>query len=158
MTTTDLTRRAVLAGAGAVCATCAAGCATYGSAGGPPAPASTGSAPAAPPAAPAPASSPAPAAPEQGLAATADIPVGSGTVFADQGVVVTQPTAGEFKAFGVVCPHQGCQVNEVTDGAISCPCHGSTFALTDGAPTGGPAKSPLETRQVTVTGGRVVLA
>ncbi|RZT83489.1 nitrite reductase/ring-hydroxylating ferredoxin subunit [Pseudonocardia sediminis] len=155
MTTTDLSRRAALTGAGVLCLSCAAGCATYGS-GAPPA-ASTAPAPAAPSAAPAPAA-PAPAAPAQGLAATTDIPVGSGTIFADQGVVVTQPTAGQFKAFGIVCPHQGCQVNEVTDGAISCPCHGSTFALTDGAPTAGPATSPLEPRQVTVSGGRVVLA
>ncbi|MDN5917104.1 MAG: Rieske (2Fe-2S) protein [Pseudonocardia sp.] len=156
MTTTDLTRRAVLAGAGALCATCATGCATYGHGNEGPAPAPTGAAPApdAPPAAPA----PAPVAEEQGLAATSEIPVGSGMVLADQGVVITQPAAGEFKAFGVVCPHQGCQVDKVTDGAISCPCHGSTFALTDGAPTAGPATSPLEPRQVRVTGGHVVLA
>ena len=155
MTTTDPTRRAVLAGLGTLCATCVAGCATYRSGDAAPAPAPTVPAPAPTEAAAPP---PAPAAPERGLAATADIPVGSGTVFADQGVVVTQPTAGTFRAFGVVCPHQGCQVDTVTDGAISCPCHGSTFAVTDGAPTGGPATSPLEARQVRVTGGRIVLA
>ncbi len=159
MTTTDptaLTRRTLLAAGGAICATCAAGCATYGT--------PTGSAPSAAPApAPAPAAAAAPApqgaAPAQaGLAPVADIPVGGGKVFADQGVVVTQPQPGTFAAFDATCPHQGCKVNEVTDGSISCPCHGSKFAVADGAPTSGPATSPLGSRKVAVQGDQIVLA
>lgn len=154
MTTTDtttLTRRGLLAAGGALCATCAAGCATYGT--------PTGSAPSQAPAAPAPQAAPQPAPGAQaGIAAVADIPVGGGKIFADQSVVVTQPQAGTFAAFDTTCPHQGCQVTEVTDGSISCPCHGSRFAVTDGAPTEGPATSPLGTRNVTVQGDRIVLA
>ncbi|MEO7069694.1 MAG: hypothetical protein ABI131_04295, partial [Nostocoides sp.] len=33
------------------------------------------------------------------LAKTTDIPVGGGKIFAGAGVILTQPTAGEFKAF-----------------------------------------------------------
>lgn len=90
------------------------------------------------------------------LASTADVPEGSGVIFADEGVVVTQPTAGEFKAFSTTCTHQGCAVSDVTD-TIVCPCHNSTFALTDGAPLGGPATAPLEEIAITVEGDQIVL-
>lgn len=141
-----VSRRAVVAGAGGVAA---AGLLT--ACGGTPAPA------------PAPAASataaPAPAAPTgTALTSTADVPVGGGTVFADQDVVVTQPTAGEFKAFSATCAHQGCKVNAVADGAIVCPCHKSMFAIADGAVTGGPAKSPLPEKSITVEGDSIVLA
>ena len=43
-------------------------------------------------------------------------------------------------------------------GTINCPCHGSKFAVADGAPTAGPAKKPLPEKAVTVEGGSVVLA
>src|SRR4051795_13092370 len=39
------------------------------------------------------------------LARTSDIPVGGGKVFPDRKVVVTQPTAGQFKAFTAICTH-----------------------------------------------------
>ncbi|NYG55774.1 Rieske (2Fe-2S) protein [Nocardioides perillae] len=90
------------------------------------------------------------------LTSTADVPEGSGVIFADQGVVVTQPTAGEFKAFSTTCTHQGCDVTDVTD-TIVCPCHSSTFALADGAPLGGPATDPLEEIAITVEGDQIVL-
>ena len=62
---------------------------------------------------------------------SSDVPVGGGVV--REGVVVTQPTEGEFHAFDALCPHQGCAVNEVSDDAIRCPCHGSAFSLEDGS-------------------------
>ena len=92
------------------------------------------------------------------LATTSSIPVGGGTVFADKDVVVTQPTAGEFKAFSATCTHQGCKVKSVADGVIVCPCHGSKFAIADGAVTAGPAKSPLPEKSVSVEGDSIVLA
>lgn len=102
----------------------------------------------------------APSAPAAGgaLAATADIPVGGGKIFADQKVVVTQPTEGEFKAFGIACPHQGCPVDSVRDGMIICPCHRSTFAIADGSVTGGPATQPLTEVQIKVEGDQITLA
>ncbi|GAA4004640.1 Rieske (2Fe-2S) protein [Streptomyces sp. NBC_01352] len=92
------------------------------------------------------------------LASTADIPEGGGKVFADQKVVVVQPTAGEFKAFSATCTHQGCAVKSVADGVINCPCHNSNFSITDGSVKSGPAKTPLPEMQITVSGDSITLA
>jgi len=83
---------------------------------------------------------------------TSEIPVGGGQIFEDRKIVVTQPTAGEFKAFSSVCPHQGCAVAEITGSNIVCPCHGSTFDIETGAVTNGPATSPLSAKTVAVDG------
>jgi Rieske Fe-S protein len=91
------------------------------------------------------------------LAATADIPEGGGKVFADRKVVVTQPTAGEFKAFSATCTHQGCAVKSVADGVINCPCHNSNFSITDGSVQGGPATKPLPAVRITVSGDSIRL-
>ncbi|MFE3073915.1 Rieske (2Fe-2S) protein [Streptomyces sp. NPDC059247] len=92
------------------------------------------------------------------LARTAEIPVGGGMVFADRKVVVTQPKAGEFKAFSAVCTHQGCLVNKVADGTIDCPCHGSRYRIADGSVAGGPAPRPLPAERITVSGEEITLA
>ncbi|MEU9091661.1 Rieske (2Fe-2S) protein [Streptomyces sp. NPDC048428] len=92
------------------------------------------------------------------LARTADIPEGGGKVFAEQGVVVTQPAAGEFKAFSSKCTHAGCAVSSVSDGAINCPCHGSKFDVATGAVTTGPATTPLPAAAITVEGDAISLA
>jgi len=91
------------------------------------------------------------------LARTADIPEGGGAVFADKGVVVTQPTAGTFKAFSSKCTHQGCAVRGIADGVINCPCHNSTFDAATGEATGGPATLPLPQKQIRVEGGSITL-
>ncbi|MET8829423.1 Rieske (2Fe-2S) protein [Streptomyces sp. NPDC004610] len=92
------------------------------------------------------------------LARTSDIPEGGGKVFADQGVVVTQPVAGEFKAFSSKCTHQGCAVKDVTDGVIVCPCHQSHFSATDGSVQQGPATQPLPETRISVEGDEILLA
>ncbi|MFI7702790.1 Rieske (2Fe-2S) protein [Nonomuraea sp. NPDC049480] len=92
------------------------------------------------------------------LAKTADIPVGGGTIFKDQKVVITQPTEGEFKAFSAVCTHQGCSVGSVEGDAIVCPCHNSKFNITDGAVTAGPAEKPLAAQEIKVDGDQITLA
>ncbi|WP_030374618.1 Rieske (2Fe-2S) protein [Streptomyces rimosus] len=91
------------------------------------------------------------------LARTADIPEGGGKVFKDRKVVVTQPAAGEFKAFSAVCRHQGCLVNEVAGGTINCPCHGSKYAIDDGSVRHGPATQGLPAAKVSVEGGAIKL-
>lgn len=93
-----------------------------------------------------------------GIAALADIPVNGGKIFAAEKVVVTQPTAGEVKAFSTTCTHQGCAVSKVENGLIVCPCHDSRFKISDGSPTGGPASKPLQSKTVKVENGRVVLS
>ena len=86
-----------------------------------------------------------------------EIPVGGGRVFPERRVVVTQPTAGEFRGFGIVCTHDGCELNAVADGTINCPCHGSRYAITDGSVVQGPARTGLRVEQVAVDGDHVVL-
>lgn len=83
----------------------------------------------------------------------ADVPEEGGVVV--EGVVVTQPTKGEYQAFDAACPHEGCSVREVTAKAIICPCHGSEFDPTSGDVTQGPAEEGLTARTVTVEGDQI---
>jgi len=142
-----LARRPVLCGAAAICVTAVGGCAGYGK--GRPAP---------PPAQPAPAAQPAQAAVNAPtpIATVADLPVGGGAILADRQLVVTRPTATEVRVLSAVCTHQGCLVDSVANGTISCACHGSAFSLT-GEVTSGPATQPLPARQFSVVDGVVTV-
>ncbi|HEY1824256.1 MAG TPA: Rieske (2Fe-2S) protein [Trebonia sp.] len=91
------------------------------------------------------------------LGPTSAVPVGGGTIYTSAKVVVTQPTAGEFKAFSAVCTHVGCLCNQVAAGTIDCPCHGSKFKITDGSVVTGPAPAPLPAKSITVSGGKILL-
>lgn len=92
------------------------------------------------------------------LGKAADIPEGGGKVFKEQKVVVTRPSAAEYKAFSATCTHKGCAVSEIKDGNIICPCHNSKFDINDGSVTSGPATRPLPPAKVTVKGGSIQLA
>ncbi len=164
---TDLTRRGVLTvGAASAAMLAVAGCATYGAAQAPapaePAPAAGGSGAGAAAPAPGAVAPKAEGTPAAGggtpLGPTSDVPVGGGKVFTAQKVVVTQPTAGQFKAFSAICTHQGCTVDEIANGTINCPCHGSRFNAADGSVTEGPAKRPLAAKQVNAEGGTLLLS
>ena len=91
------------------------------------------------------------------LGAVADVPVGSGKIFSAQKVVVTQPTAGQYKAFSSVCTHAGCEVTSVSNGTINCPCHNSQFKIEDGSVKSGPATKPLIGATVKVENGNLIL-
>jgi Rieske Fe-S protein len=155
-------RRPVLCGAAALCVTAVGGCAGYGKGRAAP-----------PPAAPAGNAAPAPAAPAAAGTSTAgtgtasasaptgaaiatvgDIPIGGGTILADRQLVVTRPSANEVRVLSAVCTHQGCAVDTVESGTISCPCHGSAFSLT-GDVTSGPATKPLPAQRFAVVDGVV---
>lgn len=86
------------------------------------------------------------------------VPAGGGKIYAQQNVVVTQPTAGTFKAFSATCTHRGCQVASVAGGHIHCPCHGSSYSITDGSVVGGPAPAPLAEMHVTDQGGNLIVS
>jgi Rieske Fe-S protein len=91
------------------------------------------------------------------LSAASAIPVEGGKVFADQQIVVTQPAKGEYKGFTAVCTHAGCTVANVKNGTINCGCHGSQFSIEDGSVKRGPAQQPLDEVKVKVSGGSVWL-
>ena len=96
------------------------------------------------------------------LASTSEVPVGEGTVLKDEQIVLTQPTAGEFKAFSALCTHQGCTFTSVSKGRINCACHGSQFSIGDGSNVRGPSGQPagsvadLEGIPVKVQGDQIV--
>jgi Rieske Fe-S protein len=93
----------------------------------------------------------------QAIARTRDIPVGGGAVFPDRRVVVTQPAPGEYRGFGIVCTHDGCELNQVAGGTINCPCHGSRYSIVDGSVVQGPARTGLRQETVSVDPDCVVL-
>lgn len=145
-------RRAMLAGAGAVGASVVlAACGTDTSDGpgvGAPPPGDAGAS--------APATGGADGAPAGALAKASEVPVGGG-IIVDK-TVVTQPTAGQFKAFSAVCTHQGCTVANVNNGTINCGCHNSKFSIEDGSVQGGPANKPLAEKPVRQDGDNIVPA
>ncbi len=92
------------------------------------------------------------------LAATADVPVGSGLRVPQRELVIVQPQEGEFYAYGERCPHAGCAVATFTDAEILCPCHGSAFSTTTGDVLRGPATTGLYPIEVEIAGDQIVTA
>jgi Rieske Fe-S protein len=88
---------------------------------------------------------------------TSQVPLGGGVINQPGAVVVVQPTAGSFRAYSAICPHQGCLVNKVSGGEIFCPCHGSIFTVSDGSVVRGPATQPLTQMAASVRGDEVVV-
>lgn len=91
------------------------------------------------------------------LPKTTDVPVGGGVVVATADVVITQPSAGQFKAFSATCTHQGCTLADVSGGTINCGCHFSKFSATDGSVKNGPATQPLPEKKITVSGTSIAV-
>jgi Rieske Fe-S protein len=88
---------------------------------------------------------------------TAEVPVGGGKIIANPAIVVTQPTAGTYKAFSSICPHQQCPVTQVDAAGIGCACHGSVFDATTGAVRKGPATEGLPAKTVSVDGDKLTI-
>ncbi len=92
------------------------------------------------------------------LTSTGAIPVGGGKIFFSELVVVTQPSRGQFKGFSAVCTHMQCIVDQIADGTINCPCHGSKFSVTDGHVVAGPAPRPLPAQSLKIQSDQISLA
>ncbi|WP_241835395.1 Rieske (2Fe-2S) protein [Pseudofrankia asymbiotica] len=92
------------------------------------------------------------------LATLDQVPAGGGLILSDKKIVITRGTGTDVHAFSAVCTHQGCTVAKVADGTINCPCHGSKFDASTGAPVAGPAPSPLAPVAVTVRDNAVFTA
>jgi Rieske Fe-S protein len=82
------------------------------------------------------------------------IPDGGGLILDNPPIVLTN-SAGQVHAFSAICTHQGCRVDRVADGQITCPCHGSRFDAATGAVTNGPASRPLPAITIEVRSGSV---
>jgi Rieske Fe-S protein len=101
---------------------------------------------------------PAPTTGGAGGIKTADIPVNGGKIFKDTDTVVTQPSAGQYKAFSATCTHAGCTVGSVSNNVITCPCHGSAYNATDGSVKNGPATKALTAKTATVSGDSITVS
>lgn len=86
------------------------------------------------------------------LAPLAQVPAGGGVILAKSKIVLTRGTDGTVHGFSSVCTHQGCTVDNISGGVISCPCHGSRFDAQTGAVVGGPAPAPLPKVAVVIRG------
>ncbi len=102
--------------------------------------------------------SPAPSAAGDKLVASADVPVGGGVKVEGKPLFVVQPESGTFKGLSAICTHAGCEMKQVSDGLIKCPCHGRAFSVEDGSVKSGPARAPLSEVKVAVEGDSVVTA
>ena len=88
---------------------------------------------------------------------TADVPVGGGVIEDATSVVVVQPTAGEFKAYSAVCPHQGCRSTAIADGEISARATAARSGSATASVVTGPATQGLTVLTSTVQGDEVVV-
>jgi nitrite reductase/ring-hydroxylating ferredoxin subunit/uncharacterized membrane protein len=94
------------------------------------------------------------------LAAEMEIPA-TGAVMREVGGVPVLLTRadGRIVALADRCTHRGGPLHEgeVADGCVTCPWHGSTFRLADGAIVTGPATRPQPAFEVQVANGRVAV-
>jgi nitrite reductase/ring-hydroxylating ferredoxin subunit len=62
---------------------------------------------------------------------------------------------GTFHAFGDLCPHRQCSLAEggLEGTVVTCPCHGSQFAVTTGERLRGPAVRSVRTYALRVGNG-----
>ncbi len=99
---------------------------------------------------------PEPASTASRLALLSEIPDGGGLVLEEQRVVLVR-TGDDVRAFSATCTHQGCTVDGVSDGVITCPCHGSAFDAGTGKVVTGPATRALDPVHVEVADGAVTM-
>jgi len=92
------------------------------------------------------------------VAATADIPLGQMKAFSvDEEPIVICNVDGDFYACQDMCSHQELPLDggQLTGCVLTCPWHGATFDVTNGAALSMPAVSPIVTYPVKVEGNEI---
>ncbi|WP_328539389.1 Rieske (2Fe-2S) protein [Streptomyces sp. NBC_00344] len=84
------------------------------------------------------------------------VPVGGVTYYRDEFLIVSRPSADEYKALWSRCTHQNCPLDKIEGTVGICPCHGSRFDVTNGKVLHGPASRPLSDVPVKVVGGKLI--
>ena len=69
------------------------------------------------------------------------IPELEGVYFHDDLILIKK--GGTISILSAKCTHLGCRINNLTDGKLLCPCHGSSFMLS-GDVVAGPATRGLK--------------
>lgn len=88
-----------------------------------------------------------------------EVPVGKPKILYQAGVVISQPTAGQYVALSTYCPHAGGKVSEISPrGFLRCPLHGSEFDPATGEVKVGPSNKPLGVQKIAVDGDKVTPA
>ncbi|MET9533934.1 MULTISPECIES: Rieske (2Fe-2S) protein [unclassified Streptomyces] len=90
------------------------------------------------------------------LGAADAVPVGGVKYYRDQFLLVSRPSADEYKALWSRCTHQNCPLQKIEGKVGICPCHGSRFDVTTGKVLQGPAGRPLADVPVKVVGGKLI--
>jgi cytochrome b6-f complex iron-sulfur subunit len=62
-----------------------------------------------------------------------------------------------IRIFSARCSHLGCKINEVREGRLICPCHGSEFDTKTGKAIKGPALRPLKELNFEIRDDQVVV-
>ncbi len=76
----------------------------------------------------------------------------------DREILFVRDGDASIRAFDPLCTHQACKVEyDAAKGRLVCPCHDSTFRLSDGKAMGGPAKKPLPVYECRLDGDRILL-
>jgi nitrite reductase/ring-hydroxylating ferredoxin subunit len=91
-------------------------------------------------------------------ASTHNIPAGTmvGIDSGDKSILIAN-VDGQFYAINNICTHMGCSLSNGTlrGNQVQCPCHGSTFDVTNGSLVHGPARLPEPSYKVTVEGENI---
>ena len=97
------------------------------------------------------------------LGTLVDLPEGPSVVDVDGVAVLIHRSGDRILAVGNRCTHQGAPLargvvrESGSDVFVTCPAHGSTFRLADGAVVRAPARQPLPVFEVRVTSSEVEL-
>jgi Rieske Fe-S protein len=94
------------------------------------------------------------------IAAVADVPVRSATMFDYPGehdpCLLIRLAEDQFVAFSQKCTHLSCAVvPELEKGVLRCPCHEGYFDIATGRNIAGPPPRPLPRIQLVIEGGEI---